>query len=516
MNAKILMVDDHPENLLALEAVLASPALQLIGFRSGEDVLRYGLQKDMQDVAVILLDVQMPGLGGIETAKLLKNREKTKDIPIIFMTAISKSMEHVLQGYHAGSIDYIFKPFYPELLRLKVEAFVKIHEEKKSLEHERKQQYHLLESVVQERTKELMHANKEIGNSQILFKKLFLSSPSLIAIQMLEDLKYIDVNESWVRNTGYSHKDMIDAAGNVLMIVPDLADDQFLQPDRKYTNLKIKYNTKKGDLRDGLMSTEIIEINGTRCLLKVITDITEKVAMEKEMARLGRLNLIGEMAAGIAHEIRNPLTTIRGFLQMLKKNQTMTVDKIDIMLEELNRANSIITEYLSLAKNKSSDLRSVELNGIIETLFPLIQAEALLSGHNVNVNYGEIPMLMLDEKEIRQLILNICINGLEAMQMAGNLTISTYRDGADIVLRIEDQGCGIKGENMDKLGTPFFTTKDDGTGLGLAICYSIAARHNATIDVISGRSGTIFLIKFKRNSLIEPTFPISSTISANR
>lgn len=496
---KILMIDDHQKNLLALEAVLASPDLQLVGLQSGEDALRYGLKEDLRDVAVILLDVQMPGLSGIDTAKLLKSREKTKDIPIIFMTAISKSVDHVQQGYLAGSVDYIFKPFDPELLRLKVGAFVRMHKGKMKLEQQRKYQYDLLESIVMERTKELVLANEEMRKSQALFKKLFISSPSLIAIQMLDDFKYIDVNESWIRYTGYTVEDTVGNNGDLLMIVPDPADGESLQPDRKYTNLKIKYQTKTGEARDGLLSTEIIEINDTNCLMKVITDITEKAAMEKEIARLARLNLIGEMAAGIAHEIRNPLTTIRGFLQMFKKRQSITDDYIDIMLEELNRANGIITEYLSLAKNKSTNLKLNDLNHIIETLFPLIQAEAMLSGKNVDVNYGEFPLLMLDEKEIRQLILNICINGLESMQKGGTLTISTYEDGPDVVLKIEDQGCGIKNEYIDKLGTPFFTTKENGTGLGLAVCYSIAARHNASIQVCSSECGTTFLVTFNND-----------------
>ena len=100
-------------------------------------------------------------------------------------------------------------------------------------------------------------------------------------------------------------------------------------------------------------------------------------------------------------------------------------------------------------------------------------------------------------------MLNICINGLEAMQPGGILTISTYEEGKDVFLKIEDQGCGIKGEYIDKLGTPFFTTKDNGTGLGLAVCYSIAARHNATIHVTSGKKGTAFLVKFKNDRPIE-------------
>ncbi|GGD78085.1 response regulator [Paenibacillus nasutitermitis] len=373
----ILMVDDLPENLLTLEAALSSPDYRLIALRSGEDALRYTIREDMQNVAVILLDVQMPGMNGFETAKLIKNREKTKDIPIIFITAINKSADHVIQGYKAGSIDYMFKPFHPDVLKLKVDAFVQMH-----LFH--RNQYEYLEKIVHERTRELVIANEE------------------------------------------------------------------------------------------------------------------RLAWEKEMAKLARLNLIGEMAAGIAHEIRNPMTTIRGFLQMSKNNQNMAVEYIDIMLEELNRANGIITEFLSLAKNKTTHLALTDLNEIISSMYPLIQAEAMLAGKHFYVNYGEITCLQLDEKEIRQLILNMAFNGLEAMSPDGALTISTSMDGPDILLKIEDQGSGIKPELLEKLGTPFFTTKEKGTGLGLAVCYSIAARHNAVIDVTSGDGGTVFLITFKQ------------------
>ena len=112
----ILMVDDLQENLTALEAVLSSPQYHLVSARSGEEALRYILK---QDFAVILLDVQMPGLNGFETAKLIKARKKSKNIPIIFITAISQDMEHVLHGYSVGAIDYIFKPFNPETLKKK-------------------------------------------------------------------------------------------------------------------------------------------------------------------------------------------------------------------------------------------------------------------------------------------------------------------------------------------------------------------------------------------------------------
>ena len=137
----ILMVDDHPENLLALEAVLTSPNYNLVSATSGKEALKYMLK---QDFAVILLDVQMPGLNGFELAKIIKKRERTKDIPIIFITAISQDVEHVQHGYSVGAIDYIFKPFQPETLKQKMEQFVRIHQK-----HEEKMLQNELERIVE-------------------------------------------------------------------------------------------------------------------------------------------------------------------------------------------------------------------------------------------------------------------------------------------------------------------------------------------------------------------------------
>ena len=121
----ILMADDHPENLLALEAVLSSPNYNLVSATSGKEALKCLLK---QEFAVILLDVQMPGLNGFETAKLIRAREKTKHTPIIFITAISQDSDHVQRGYSVGAIDYIFKPFHPETLKQKIEKFVELYQ----------------------------------------------------------------------------------------------------------------------------------------------------------------------------------------------------------------------------------------------------------------------------------------------------------------------------------------------------------------------------------------------------
>lgn len=222
--------------------------------------------------------------------------------------------------------------------------------------------------------------------------------------------------------------------------------------------------------------------------------------IEKQIARLDRLNIIGEMAAGIAHEVRNPMTTVRGFLQMLakKEQESSNASFYQIMIEELDRANSIITEFLSLAKNKAVNLQYANLNQIIQALLPLIQADAAVNDKNIILELSKIPELMIDEKEIRQVILNMVRNGLEAMQEKGELKIRTYCEKDLVVMAIADQGPGIKKEILENIGIPFQTTKENGTGLGLPVCYSIAARNNAKINVKTGSNGTEFFIKFER------------------
>ncbi|WP_255298534.1 PAS domain S-box protein [Brevibacillus dissolubilis] len=614
----ILLVDDRTENLLALEAVLDSPNYRLVSAQSGEEALRHVLKEDF---AVILLDVQMPGLNGFETAKLIREREKSRHIPIIFITAISQTMEHVARGYAVGAIDYIFKPFQPELLRMKIEGFIRLHKyqeqirlqsemlkyraqelENLTLElqktealaraigetsvdtiltlaetgeiimtnpavremfgyqmeeltgqsvelllpqirsvvtatsqiiemtaqrkdgtffpveihigkahvtpenfivcsirdiTERKQQYIQLESLVAERTQELQ-------KSRDLFGKIFKASPSLIAIRSMEDQRYIDVNESFLQYTGYEYDEVKNLNADRLLIL-DQTDNEALAGRGidlrdSIRNAKISYVTKTGEVREGLLSTEIIEIEGEPCVLSVVTDITERCYLEKEMARLDRLNLVGEMAAGIAHEIRNPMTTVRGFLQIAKNCQDIpTEDYIDLMLTELDRANTIITEFLTLAKNKSTDMKKQQLNQIISALFPLVQAEALLSDKGVSIDLQDCSDLYLDEKEIRQLFLNLALNGLEAMEAGGELKVKTYTAGREVILEIADQGVGISEELLEKIWTPFFTTKEQGTGLGLAVCYSVAAHHNARIDVSTSEKGTTFYVRFRMN-----------------
>lgn len=237
--------------------------------------------------------------------------------------------------------------------------------------------------------------------------------------------------------------------------------------------------------------------------IETMRDVTERKQIQKQMACLDRLDLIGEMAAGIAHEIRNPMASVRGFLQLFTEKEDLKDYKgyLELMIEELDRGNAIITEYLSLAKGKKIDLQERDLNAVIESLLPLLRADAARHDKYVWTELGDIPPLLVDEGEMRQLIINLSRNGLEAMDSGKNLTIRTASEGDMVVLSVEDEGPGIAPEHLEKLGTPFFTTKDHGTGLGLAVCYSIAARHNATIAVETGSTGTTFKVRFKPSSV---------------
>lgn len=231
-------------------------------------------------------------------------------------------------------------------------------------------------------------------------------------------------------------------------------------------------------------------------------DITERRQLEQEIARLDRLNLIGQMAASISHEIRNPITTVRGYLQYFEKKAQYAEhrEQIRTMIDELDRANLIITEYLALSKNKTIDMKRGNLNKVLATLFPLLQADALHSGHAIEMKTMPIPDMYFDEKEIRQLILNLVRNAIEAMPNGGTVTIETCHNYETILLSIQDRGLGITPEALDKLGTPFFTTKPAGTGLGLAVCYRIAQRHKAEIKVKTSTTGTTFFLLFNQQS----------------
>jgi PAS domain S-box-containing protein len=351
---------------------------------------------------------------------------------------------------------------------------------------------------------ERKQAEKSLLQSEQLFAKTFAASPIPMFILSAVGRRFLDVNNSFAEVFGCSAPEVVFKSAASIIGCAELNQylSQVISAKAGLHNVDITFYTKKEEKRMGLLSVEQAELNGEVCLLCTINDITERVQMLNEMARFDRLNLVGEMAASIAHEVRNPLTTVRGFLQLFQRKEDLAAQRphIGIMIEELDRANSIVTEFLSLAKNKRIELVSHSLNAIITKLYPLLQADALASGKTIDLQLEEVPNFLLDENEIRQCILNLVRNGLEAVPVKGLVLIRTWAEADAVILAVQDNGAGIPPEVMAKFGTPFLTTKDKGTGLGIPICYRIAERHHAKIEINTGAKGTTFLLKFSQNT----------------
>lgn len=233
-------------------------------------------------------------------------------------------------------------------------------------------------------------------------------------------------------------------------------------------------------------------------LVAIVRDITDRKKIQAMAERAEKLHLVGQMAAGIAHEVRNPMTTVRGYLQMLQRrpeNKNLA-GQLRLMIEEIDRANSIITEFLGLAKDKRVHLERKNINQIITNVFPLIEANALEKDRIIKIELGHTSSLLIDQHEITQLLLNLLQNAIEATDKGDTITIITREEQDQVALTIENTGPVIPPEIMNLLGTPFFTTKDTGTGLGLAMCYSIAERHNALLSVESQENRTRFTVRF--------------------
>jgi len=343
---------------------------------------------------------------------------------------------------------------------------------------------------------------EELRSANELFCKTFNANPLPMSIFSTKSRTFLEINDAFLKSSGFTREELLGVEPTALNMWADLSDtDKFratLTTEGLVKNQETSFVNKTGQAVTVLLSGVPITWNNEECYLIIGNDITELRHYQKEVARLDSLHLIGEMSAGIGHEIRNPMTTVRGFLQLLGGKERYAQDKeyMDLMIEELDRANAIITEFLSLAKDKVVEKKSQSLNHWIRTIYPLLRAQAMKQDKGIEMELGDLPHIIIDQNEIKQLLLNLVNNGLDAMAPGGLLAVKTYRDEDEVVLAVQDQGPGIPPEVLDKMGTPFYTTKDHGTGLGLAICYSIAQRHDARIDIATGADGTTFYIKF--------------------
>ena len=245
-------------------------------------------------------------------------------------------------------------------------------------------------------------AEEALRLSEELFFTTFNLNPLPMIVFSMASGKCLEVNQALIKSMGYSRNellgDLLHDNNHVWVCLNDREKiTEIISKDGLVQNFETNLRTKTDEIKTGLVSGTIIDWKDEKCFLAVALDITELRRYENELARLDRLNMIGQMAAGIGHEIRNPMTTVRGFLQLLMKKDRYAEDLefLELMIEEIDRANSIISEFLSLAKTRNADMKRQSLNQKIRNLLPLIQADALKQDKRIETQYGDIPYIMM-------------------------------------------------------------------------------------------------------------------------
>lgn len=340
--------------------------------------------------------------------------------------------------------------------------------------------------------------------SEESYKQLIDSLPE--PVYVTKDHQFIYVNKAALSMVRAKQKE--DVIGKTIMdfIVPEYKDrllerfKQILKAKQPVNTIEYKARRLDGTTFFFESSSMNIVFGGKEAVLSIGQDITDrKEQTERLLQKSEKLALLGQMAAGIAHEIRNPLTSIKGFIQLFRSNHQQE-EYFDIVLAELERINSIVGEFLVLAKPTAAVFIEKDITVLIKDVVTLMSTQSILNSVEIFVDYeGDIPKISCEENQLKQVFLNLLKNAIEAMPDGGNIfvNVNQKREGK-ISITIADQGVGIPKERISTLGEPFYTTKEKGTGLGLMTCYRIIESHNGELLIHS---------KINEGTTIEITLP---------
>jgi PAS domain S-box-containing protein len=534
---RILMVDDRPENLMALEAILEPLDHELVRATSGEEALRHVL---LQDFAVILLDVQMPGMNGFETAQLIKSRERSRLTPIIFLTAISKDEAFVYTGYSVGAVDYMSKPFNPDVLRSKVAVFVDLYLKTQQLkEQERK----LRESEV--RALELQH-RAELSASEARMAEIVGSALEAI-ITFGDDGAITLFNAAAERTFGLSADLAIgrpvaellgdEVEGRKLAALCGDAAGRSGAPggDGVPQEHALEGVRASGERFPLEASISCLELESERVFTVIGRDVSERKRADEELRRqaehlsrtsaeLTSLNeqlqarqreLENAMAsrsrfyASMSHELRTPINAILGYSALLLDDIYGPLN--DEQARGIERANhaarhllELVNDILDLSKIEAGkvdlEIHEASFPDVVQDLFVTVRPLADEHRSELNLHSEGDVTITTDPRRVRQILLNLLSNAIKFGQGKPITVRSRPWEDEGVEVEVSDLGRGIEPENLERIFDEFVQLshpdQQHGTGLGLPISRRLALLLGGSLTVESTpEKGSTFCLR---------------------
>lgn len=475
----ILLVDDNPTNLQVLGKFLRKHYATAVSM-NGREAL--GFVKKMKP-ALILLDIMMPVMDGLETCKELKASSATREIPIIFLTA-RKDIETVVKGFHLGAVDYIIKPFHKEELLARVNTHLRLKHTEESLKllNER------LEKIVEERTQKL-------AASEARFRSLFEESKDTILFTGPNG-KILLMNQAGLDLLGYSAEEIAKMELFDLFANPEEQIKVLRQMEELgyIDNHEIRLCKKDDEILDCRITANCqTDPSGTTIYQGIIRDVTEMKRLESIADASNLMENIGYVFSGIRHELGNPINSIKVTLGILKKgldrySLDVIHELVDRSVTEIGRVEYLLKSLRNFNMYEEPETVAVDVRTFMRHFTGVVAQDAEKKGITLKTHISEdADTMSVDPRAFQQVMLNIITNAVDALDEidAPMIAITASKKQNKIQFVIEDNGCGFPEEYAKKIFDPFFTTKPNGTGLGLVIATRMLAQMDATIEMQS-------------------------------
>ncbi|WP_027091346.1 ATP-binding protein [Cohnella thermotolerans] len=334
----------------------------------------------------------------------------------------------------------------------------------------------------------LQESAEELRSTKQYLESFVNHTSDAIHVSDLEG-RVMQVNRAFETMYGWSEKEIV---GNVLRNVPKEQEKEFAEvwdtvlKGGSVADLETVRFAKDGKPFDVSLTVSSIrdESEAIVAVATISRNITARKETEELLRRSEKLSAVGQLAAGIAHEIRNPLTTLRGFVQLQQKQGSLAPSYLQIMLSELDRINYIVSELLVFAKPQADRFRYAPIADIVLDITLLLDSQARMTNVQIETRFSaDLPSIWCEANQLKQVFLNLLKNGIEAMPDGGLLLVEAYAEpeNGEIVVRIADEGEGIAEEHLPRLGEPFYSTKENGNGLGLMVSQQIISNHKGTM-----------------------------------